>query len=170
MTVKAERQRRKTYAERNREFMTELWGNKLEEYSRWNRTKHDGFSTIPRALPQINRILDALAGTGKPLSQTYTSLWCRTNDEGFINVTDKEILAYEAGFSGQRAVTTWQSRIKLLEDLGFITTKSGTKGDFQYILLLNPFTVIQSIYKTKEKDQRYLALFERMQEVGSKWN
>ncbi|MDO1762416.1 hypothetical protein Q2336_25140, partial [Escherichia coli] len=60
-------------------------------------------------------------------------------------------------------------RMRKLRDLGFITTKPGTSGEFQYVILLNPLTVIKELYEGKEKDERYNALVGRMQEVGAKW-
>ena len=60
-------------------------------------------------------------------------------------------------------------RIKKLKELGFILTKPGTSGEFQYVIILNPFPVIKNIYENKEKDERYNALVGRMQEVGAKW-
>ena len=48
-------------------------------------------------------------------------------------------------------------------------TKPGTSGEFQYVIILNPFPVIKNIYENKEKDERYNALVGRMQEVGAKW-
>ncbi|WP_426880304.1 hypothetical protein [Serratia bockelmannii] len=103
------------------------------------------------------------------MSQTYLALWCRVFDEGFVEVRDKEAVAYESGFSGQRAVTTWSGRMKKLKELGFILTKPGTSGEFQYVIILNPLPVIKEIYESKEKDERYNALVGRMQEVGAKW-
>ncbi len=45
-------------------------------------------------------------------AKRYLALWCRVFDEGFVEIRDKEAFAYESGFSGQRAVTTWSGRMK----------------------------------------------------------
>ncbi|MDF3783758.1 hypothetical protein P3S16_24285, partial [Enterobacter hormaechei] len=73
--------------------------------------------------------------------------------------------------NGQRAVTTWMSRMKKLRELGLIKTKAGTSGEFHYVLMLNPLSIIKSHYESNgmSKDERYNALFSRMQEVGAKW-
>ncbi|MXE70797.1 hypothetical protein FQ026_23100, partial [Escherichia coli] len=92
-------------SKRTENLIKELWGDELSELNIWNRKEHDGFTTIPRTLNYINRIIDHLAGTGSPVSQTYLSLWCRVFDEGFVEIRDKDALAFESGFSGQRAVT-----------------------------------------------------------------
>lgn len=170
MTKKSERTGQKKLSERREELLLSLWGeDELEKLNIWNRNKHNGFTTIPRTLTYINRILDALSGTGTPVSQTYLALWCRVFDEGLVEIKDKDSFAYEAGFTGQRAVTTWTSRMRLLRDLGFIEAKKGASGEFQYVLILNPLSVIKKIYETKDKDERYHALAGRMVEVGAKW-
>ena len=56
--------------------MESLWKEELEKIPRWNRKENDGFTTIPRWLPIINRIMDKLS-QGKPISSTYLSLWFR---------------------------------------------------------------------------------------------
>ncbi|MEQ3291564.1 hypothetical protein [Klebsiella oxytoca] len=169
MSEKAKRSGRRSLATKRENLLIGLWGEELEELNIWSRHEHDGFTTLPRTLTYINRILDFLGGSGSPLSQTYLALWCRVFDEGFVEIRDKDAFAYEAGFSGQRAVTTWSGRMKKLRDLGFITTKPGVSGEFQYVIILNPFPVIKDIYESKEKDERYNALIGRMQEVGAKW-
>lgn len=168
--TKNRKKQKKKLDERRKDLINELWGDELKTFNLWNRLEHDGFSTIPRTLPHIIRIIDALSGAGTPLGSTYVSLWCRVSDEGFVEIKDKDILAYEAGFGGQRAGTTWQGRMKKLSDLGFISAKPGLKGDFQYVLILNPLSVIKQIYGKMTKDSRYHALFERMQEVGAEWD
>ncbi|EKK1359558.1 hypothetical protein PL528_004622 [Salmonella enterica] len=166
---RAKKSGRRTLSAKRKTLLEELWGDELEQLKVWNRHEHDGYTTVPRTLTYISRILDYLGGTGLPLSQTYLALWCRVFDEGFVEIRDKDGFAYEAGFSGQRAVTTWTGRMRKLRDLGFITTKPGTSGEFQYVILLNPLTVIKELYEGKEKDERYNALVGRMQEVGAKW-
>lgn len=172
MSVKAKKAGRKTQTERREALIQELWGDELESIPIWNRHENDGYATIPRTLPHVSRILDELSGSGAPLSQVYTALWCRVSDEGFIEIRDKESLAYESGFSGQRAVTTWLGRMRKLQELGFISCRSGASGDYQYILLVHPLVVIKSIYEDekKAKDQRYHSLAARVIEVGASWS
>lgn len=171
MSEKAKRVGRRSLSKRRENLIQELWGDELEDLSIWNRKEHNGFTTIPRTLNYINRIIDHLAGAGSPVSQTYLTLWCRVFDEGFVEVRDKDSLAFESGFSGQRAVTTWLGRMKKLRDLGFISTRPGTSGEFHYVIMLNPLSVIKGAYESNgwAKDERYNALFSRMQEVGAEW-
>ncbi|MFQ2154782.1 hypothetical protein [Aeromonas sanarellii] len=171
MSEKAKKVGRKSQAERRKALVEELWGDELEEIPIWTRHHNDGYATIPRTLPHVSRILDELSGSGSPLSQVYTALWCRVSDEGFIEIRDKDSLAYESGFSGQRAVTTWSGRMKKLQELGFISCKSGASGEYQYVLIVHPLVVIKKIYSEgkRVKDQRYHALAARVIEVGASW-
>jgi hypothetical protein len=169
MTEKAKKVGRKSLATKRQELLIQLWGDELDDLAVWSRHEHDGFSTIPRTLPHITRILDALADAGSPLGQTYLALWCRVFDEGLVEIKDQAVVAYESGFGGKRMVSTWTSRMKKLRDLGFISTKKTFRGEFQYVLLLNPFVTIKKIYEDKPQDERYIALVERMLEVGAKW-
>ncbi len=156
--------------EKRRALIEQLWGEELEQLTIWNRKEHDGWTTLPRTIPQLNRIMDKLAGKGTPVSSAYLSLWCNVHDEGFIDIKDKHRFAFESGFSGERAVTTWSNRMKKLEKLGFISTKSGSSGVFNYVLILNPFQVVKSIYKVTNKDDLYNALVGRMNDVGAKFD
>lgn len=148
----------------------QLWEGEIEEIRLWDRKKHDGFTTIPRTMPQIFRIMDKEADKGKPVSGTYFSLWCNVWDENFIEIKDKKRFAFEAGFSGERAVTAWTSRMRKLEEIGFISSRSGVQGEFNYIIIINPLHVIKSIYKDRNKDDLYNALLGRMNEVKAKFD
>ena len=145
----------------------QLWGD-IDPKTIWNRTLNDGFTTIPRTMPIVFQIMDDLSEKSKPISSTYFSLWCRVFDESFIEIKSPDEMAFESGYSGQRAVTTWKARMKILSNLGFIDAKEGASGKYNYVLLLNPYKVIKE-YNEKGKVQtgKYNALFARAQEVGA---
>lgn len=161
---------RKKLSEKRQALIESLWGKDILSTPIWNRLKHDGYSTLPRTMPQIQMVMDKLADKGKPVSGVYLSLWCNVFDEGFIEVKDKDRFAFESGFTGQRAVTSWLSRMRTLEKLGFIHAKEGTNGDFNFVLIINPLSVIKKIYENRPKDVFYNALVSRMSEVGAKFD
>lgn len=169
MSEKSKKAGRKSLAEKREKVIESLWGDETPEV--WSRKENNGFTTMPRTLPYVCRVIDSLASSGSPLSQTYLALWFRVFDEGFIEIKDKDALAYESGFSGQRAVTTWAGRMRKLKELGFIDTKPGSSGDLQYVLIVNPLTLIRKMYSDgqKTKDERYNALATRLIDVGGKW-
>ncbi|WP_050977765.1 hypothetical protein [Herbaspirillum lusitanum] len=148
------------------QIRTRLWPEVLDS-ALWLRKRNVGFTTIPRTLPIINKILDRLAGKGFPVSATYLALWCRVFDEGFVEVRNQRDLAHESGFGGPRAEATWKKRMSILADIGVIEAKPGVKGDYQYILMLNPLKVIGEIFEKDPDDYDYQSLLDRMTQVGA---
>lgn len=166
-TLKQTKKRASKMSKRTTELRDQLWPS-FDQSKLWNRTTAKGFTTIPRAMPHLLEILDDLAGKGKPVSKVYLSLWCRVFDESFVEIKSYADLAYEGGFNGQRAVTMWRQRMKSLVDLGFILAEPGPGGEFDYVLLLNPFHVVKDYYEKKSiQKHKYTALFSRALDVGA---
>lgn len=137
--------------------------------SLWLRKERIGFTTLPRTMPLIGRIMDQLSGKGFPLFSTYLCLWCRVYDEAFVEIRNDREIAFEAGFAGTRGEVTWRTRMRRLQELGFIDLKPGLASDLQYVLILNPIIVIAELYKATERehDPAYMALMARLIEVGA---
>jgi len=143
-----------------------LWPE-LNEADLWHYKKTDGWLTVPRAMPLLLRIMDNLS-KGKPVSSAYFDLWCRTFDESFVIVNKAREMAFYSGFTGERAERTWASRIKTLEDLGFIGIKDGPNGPISYVLIYNPYRVIRGHYAAGHVPQgTYNALKQRLIEIGA---
>lgn len=145
-----------------------LWPD-LESNALWLRKEKVGFTTIPRTMSLIGRIMDQLSGKGFPVFSTYLALWCHVYDEAFVEIRNERELAFESGFSGPRGDVTWRGRMRRLQDLGFIDIRPGLASDLQYVLLLNPILVIASIYDSEslQHDLAYTALTARLIEVGA---
>ena len=157
--------------ERRIELRDKLWGEEtMATKSLWIRNEHDGYTTIPRTLPYIARIMDREAGKGTPLSGTYLALWGNVFDECFLEIKEKKRYAFESGFSGERSVTTWTNRMRKLEELGFIESKSGTEGEFHYVLMINPLEVCKTLCQGKNNDELFNALIARMDSVGASFD
>lgn len=166
-TIRQAKTRAAKIKRRTLRLRAELWP-KLDDELLWNRTTAKGFTTIPRAMPHILDIMDDVAGKGTPVSKVYLSLWCRVFDEGMLEVKNYGDLAFEAGFSGQRAVTTWKQRMASLVKLGFVFAEKGSHGEYDYLLLLNPYLVIKMLYEdNKVQKNKYITLISRMQEIGA---
>ena len=135
----------------------------------WNRKRNTGFTTIPRGMPYIMQIMDFMS-SGKPVSQAYLTLWCRTYDEYMITITNPQTMAFESGFTGQRSGTTWKRRMEILEELGFIKSKSGASGTFNYVLILNPYLIIKKIKEEGKMipENIYNGLLQRANDIGAK--
>ncbi len=90
----------------------------------WSRHRDKGFTTIPRSLPLVMRIINELTPKGDA-SRVYLELWARSFDEGLVTVHDEHEMAFGAGYDGPRAVRTWREHIEALVSLGFIWTRIG---------------------------------------------
>ncbi|WP_207382949.1 hypothetical protein [Pseudaestuariivita atlantica] len=133
----------------------------------WNYKDSPGWLNIPRTMPAITRILDALT-KGQPVSGTYLELWCRTFNDGFVDAARSGEMAFFSGFDGERAYRTWLSRIRSLEALGFIRTSAGASGEINYLLILNPYPVLLEHYKAGRINARYWNAFtSRLIEIGA---
>jgi hypothetical protein len=154
-------------AKKTLKLRTQLWP-KITEDMLWDRTKKKGFTTIPRTMPYFLQLMDDLS-SGKPVSSTYMVLWCRTFDENMVTIANPREWAFESGFSGQRAELTWRTRMKRLEELGFIQTQPGPSGQYHYVLILNPYLVIKKLVDGGEqlRPDRYNALVQRANDIGA---
>ena len=136
----------------------------------WDRSAHKGFTTIPKTMPLIMKIMDEMT-KGAPVSSTYLTLWCSTWDNSYIAIGKSEELAHSSGFGGQRGVHTWMGRMKKLQELGFIGIKAGKSGPMSHAIIWNPHLAIRHHYQQKTPgllESSYTALLERALEVGAK--
>lgn len=116
----------------------------------WDRSRHDGYATVPKTMPLLIRALDELS-KGKPLGQTYFALWCATWDNGFIRFARSTDLAYASGFTGPRGVRGWQERVKLLEGFGFVETVPSGGDKLGLAFLPNPNVVLVNLWARKRE-------------------
>jgi hypothetical protein len=143
-----------------------LWPG-LDEKRLWAYKTTGGWLNIPRAMPLLLRIMDTMS-KGKPVSQTYLDLWCRTFNDSFVIANKPTEMAFYSGFNGERAVRTWADRISILDTLGFIEILDGPSGSISYILILNPFHVLKEHHaRGSIGTKSYNALIERLIETGT---
>jgi hypothetical protein len=150
---------------RAREMRAEIWPNVSEEFL-WDRKKASGFTTMPRTMAYLMNIIDSLT-KGQPAGMTYLTIWCRLFQPGIVELATEKQMAYETGFSGERAVDTWRKRMRHLKVLGFIDYHGGTDHDFQWVLVYNPHHVVQRLGKKIQLRLR-AAWRDRATEVGAK--
>jgi hypothetical protein len=160
---------KKTIEDKQTQLRKEVFGP-LNPAHTWSRKTAKGFTTIPRTMPLIGAIMDALSGKGKPVATTFLELWCRSNDDGFVTLSKQSETAFASGFSGERAVSTWKERVRRLEELGFLITKPGVSGNLHYVQLWNPYIIVKFHKEQNTQGFRtdlYNALFERVQDIGA---
>jgi hypothetical protein len=151
-----------------------IWNEKLEK-----QEAPGGWTIVPRILPYLLKIMDELSlevteEKGKPVSNTYLALWFRNDTPGVIKIDDEEMLAFESKFYKKGNKSAWRARIRILEELGFIKTKKTVSGKYSYILILDPYLVINELRKNPEKSKKYPidkhsweALLERAINIGA---
>ena len=149
------------------ELRNQLWPDLREEIL-WSRHKDAGFTTVPRTMSYIMRIIDEMSD-GKPASLTYFPLWCRVFDESFVIINNPREMAFESGFRGQRAEITWRGRMKILRQLKFIDAKEGASGPYHYVLIPNPFAIIDQHVQSGKlaSKETYNSFLERAIAVGA---
>ncbi len=123
-----------------------LWPDAAERA--WDRTVYGGFTTLPKTLPLICRIMDDLS-KGFPLSSTYLALWCATWDNSFVRLNRPGDLAFASGFSGERAERTWTDRMRRLEEIGFVDIKPSGASKMGFAFIPNPHQVIFELRAAK---------------------
>jgi hypothetical protein len=165
MNIKQNAVKKSKAQEKSLKIREEYWP-KLKDDDIWDRKKHKGFTTIPRTIAIVMSILDSLS-KGKPLGQTYFVLWCHVFDDSILIIENPSTYVAEAGFTGERALTTWNSRMKALQDLGFIDCKDGASGKFHYVLIKNPHKVMWQL-KNKIQEKRFRQLLDRALDIGAK--
>ena len=137
----------------------------------WSRRSTKGFTTVPRALPLIGQIMDALSNR-MPLSPTYFDLWFKSFDEMYLIIDSPHERATFSGFGGDRRETTWTTRMRLLVKHGFIEACAGTRGEFHHVLIVNPYIAVAAIEIDAERasqvGKELLAAYHaRLREVGA---
>lgn len=166
--------RRNKAKEDNVKMRKHLWAD-LDLKRLWLREDktRKGYTTLPRTMPLIINLINDVSKqvtTGKsiPAGRSYLVLWCRVFDEGFLKIDSEAAAALEAGYSGERNVTTWREHMAVLKELGFIDCKEGPTGPFHYILIFNPYQAIKALHaKGWVQQATYTALFQRSIEIGA---
>lgn len=152
----------------------ELWPG-IGSDKLWLRTdlSRKGYTTIPRGMPLFMEIISCASkqvtsGKSVPAGQAYLVLWCRVFDEGLVKIDNDAMAAFEAGYSGERSVSTWREHLRVLKELGFIDYKPGPAGQSQYVLLLNPYHAVRRLRASGwVQDVTYTALMQRMSDIGA---
>jgi hypothetical protein len=150
----------------------QLWPD-ITDDKLWLRHDRDGFTTIPRTMPLFMDLIQDVSKqvtTGKsvPAGKAYLVLWCRVFDEALVKIEVETIAAMEAGYTGERNVSTWREHLRVLKDLGFIDYAAGPAGPCQFVLLLNPYHAVRALdAKGWVQKLTYTALYQRAMEIGA---
>jgi hypothetical protein len=81
------------------------------------------------------------------LTGVYLELLARHRDSGIVEMVSPGEHSYGAGYSGARGIRTWQERMKILEELGFIKSKESGNQQYKYVLLIHPTIAVQRLHE-----------------------
>jgi hypothetical protein len=165
INVKQTKARASKMEERTLAMKEELWPNIPDEFF-WDRKKAGGFTTMPRTITFLMNIIDTLT-KGQPAGMTYLTIWSRLFYPGVVALASEKQMAFEAGFTGERAVDTWRKRMRHLKKLGFIDYKPGNDHDFQWVLVFNPHHVVLRL-GDKIQERYRTGWLARAMEIGAK--
>lgn len=137
--------------------------------------KAKGFARVPRVVPLVARLINALGGAlnAGPLYQT---LWAQDWGEGLVEIRSFRALLYEAGYPDNRtrAERTWRERIDVLLKLGFIKTAKNGLEDHGFVLLVDPYLAAVRLEEKSETfdspdQQVWHDWFRQFQIVCTNW-
>lgn len=150
----------------------QLWPE-ITDDELWIRHDKSGFTTIPRTMPLFMELINEVSkhvckGKSVPAGKSYLVLWSRVFDEGMVKIDVDAVAAMEAGYTGERNISTWREHLRVLKELGFIDYAEGPAGPSQFVLLLNPYHSAKKLYENKQVQKRmYTALYQRALEIGA---
>jgi hypothetical protein len=174
LNKKEEKTRQEKIKEATLKMRAHLWPS-IKDTDLWIRDDktRKGFTTIPRTMPLLMNIIQDVSkhvtkGKSIPAGKAYLTLWGRVYDEGVVRIDQEAAAALEAGYSGERNVTTWREHLRVLKDLGFIDFKPGTAGPAQWVLIYNPYVAVKKLRQKKwVQEEAYTALLQRAIEIGA---
>lgn len=122
----------------------------------WFADNETGWFQAPRYLPLILALLSSkkISGNQDP-SLVYLELFSRHRTSGVVELGDEREHAFASGYDGPRAVRSWQERMKILEDRGFIKTKPAGNQRFKYVLLVHPKAVALRLHQAGFPDEAW---------------
>jgi hypothetical protein len=112
----------------------------------WTGERETGWFPAPRSLPLILVLLSSkeISG-GKDPSAVYLELLSRQRGEGVVEMAHEAEHAYAAGYEGKRAIRTWQERMLILEEIGFIRTVKIGNQRYKYAAIVHPTAAVQEL-------------------------
>lgn len=143
-----------TSFKRREEKRKEFWPGE-EDF--WTRTTEAGWFRAPRTLPLILQVFNNKVINPHNLNpnNVYLELLSRHIDNGIIEMASENEHAFAAGFTSSRAVRSWEERMAILEEIGFIETIKTSNQKYKCVLLKHPTAVMEKLHsKYDGKDGR----------------
>lgn len=157
----------KSKAQKHREqIRDEFWANEIA----WTGEKPEaGWFRAPRTLPLILALMrtEKVTGSRQDPTGVYLELLAQHRDTGIVEIRNEGEHSYAAGYGPSRGVRTWQERMKLLSDLGFVKSIGSGNQQYKYVLLVHPTIVIQGLRDEGKIDDSWWQTY-RQRQIESK--
>jgi len=139
-------------AARREELQKQYWPTE----DLWTGEHEKGWFSAPRTLPLILTLLASKHVSQKkdPVS-VYLDLLSRQRGEGIVEMEHEADHAYAAGYEGTRAIRTWQERMKVLVQAGFIKTVEVGNQKYRYVAIVHPTTAVQRLRDAKKVPDKW---------------
>jgi hypothetical protein len=123
-----------------------------------------GWFRAPRTLPLVLMLLaeKTISGKSNPTG-VYLELLARHRDSGIVEMVSPGEHSYAAGYSGSRGMRTWQERMKLLEDLGFIKSRASGNQQYKTVLLIHPTVAVKKLFDAGKVSQGWWDTYRQRQ-------
>jgi len=132
-----------------------------------------GFAQVPRTLSLFSEVIIKYAvkkktGVSSAAGTTFNVLWLHTRGQGIARIENESDAALEAGYGGERGITTFRKHMRVLKGLGFVDFVEESRGRVKWVLLFNPYHVLKDLYATGLVEKtHYAAMLERLSAIGS---
>ena len=139
-------------AARREEIRNQYWPDE----DLWTGEKEVGWFPAPRTLPLILSLLSSKEiSAKKDPSSVYLDLISRQRGEGVIEMGHEADHAFASGYEGRRAVRTWQERMKILEENGFIKIVEVGNQQYKYVAIVHPTAAVQRLRDEKKAPNKW---------------
>lgn len=173
-TARRGKGRKKRKAEETARELRKLHWPAIKEEQLWLLNgERGGFAQVPRTLSLFSELIIKQAvkkktGVSSSAGTTYNVLWLHTQGQGISKIENETDAALEAGYGGERGVTTFRKHIRVLKDLGFVDFVEESRGRVRWVLMLNPYIVLKELFNAGLVDKKdYAAMLERASAIGS---
>lgn len=147
--------------ERRQKIKVEFWPDDIA----WTGEHPEkGWFRAVRTLPLILLLLSSKKISGKSdLGGVYLELLARHRDTGIVEMGTEADHSYAAGYPGSRGIRTWQERMKLLEQLGFIKSMKSGNQTYKSVMLVHPAIAVKRLYDEGKVEQTWWNTYRQMQ-------
>lgn len=126
---------------------------------------------IPRTAGMVAEVVikeahKKMFGASSGAGATYMTIWLHVMACGVARIDSEEDAAFEAGYGGERAVTTFRRHLRTLKKMGFIDLVE-SRGRIKWVLIFNPYQVVKRLHEEGNlTSDTFKAVSDRAMAIG----